>query len=181
MIEIEKFKEKALKILSPIKPADDDTEAEKNFLFKARRSNASKLLPEYYLIFFLFPDLLGFKNLGKFEKIAWSFPIDYKGKAFLIEYRKFGVGIFIHDQENDEKDALEISNKINGAVKSIRPFYDHIAEQAVNISEFSVNNNNQQLFKRFDFLLKLYKTEYGKYLDNKGTHRKEGIQYFNKL
>jgi hypothetical protein len=168
LIEIEKYKEKALKILSPIKEADDDTKAEKNFLFNAKRSKAGRLLPEYYLIFFLLSDLLGFKNLGKFEKIAWSFPIDYKGKAFLIEYRKFGVGIFIQDEENDEDDALEISKKISGAIKSVRPFYDHIAEQAVTNSEFSVKNNNRQLFERFDFLLNLYKAEYQKYLDNKG-------------
>ena len=173
MIEIEKYKEKALKILSPIKEADDKTKAEKNFLFNAKRSKAGRLLPEYYLIFFLLSDLLGFKNLGKFEKIAWSFPIDYKGKAFLIEYRKFGVGIFIQGEGNDEEDALEISKKISGAIKSVRPFYDHIAEQAVNNSEFSVRNNNRQLFERFDFLLNLYKTEYQQYLDNKGKTEKK--------
>lgn len=173
MTEIEKYKEKALKILSPIKAADDDTKAEKNFLFNAKRSKASRLLPEYYLIFFLFSDLLDFKNLGRFEKIAWSFPIDYKGKAFLIEHRKFGIGIFIQGDEKDEEDALEISKKISGAVKSIRPFYDHIAEQAVNNSEFSVENNNRQLFNRFDFLLKLYKDEYQKFLDNKGKTEKK--------
>ena len=173
MIEIEKYKEKALKILSPIKEADDNTKAEKNFLFNAKRSKAGRLLPEYYLIFFLLSDLLGFKNLGKFEKIAWSFPIDYKGKAFLIEYRKFGVGIFIQDEENDEEDALEISKKISGAIKCIRPFYDHIAEQAVKNSEFSVTNNNRQLFERFDFLLNQYKAEYQQYLDNKGKTEKK--------
>ena len=172
LIEIEKYKKKALKILSPIKETDDNTKAEKNFLFNAKRSKASRLLPEYYLIFFLFSDLLEFENLGKFEKIAWSFPIDYNGKAFLVEYRKFGVGIFIQDEENDQEDALEISKKISGAVKSIRPFYDNIAEQAVNNSEFSVKNNNRQLFDRFDFLLKLYKDEYQKFLDNQGKTEK---------
>lgn len=173
MIEIEKYKEKALKILSPIKEADDDTRAEKKILFNAKRSKAGRLLPEYYLIFFLLSDLLGFKNLGKFEKIAWSFPIDYKGKAFLIEYRKFGVGIFIQGEKNDEEDALEISKKISGAIKSVRPFYDHIAEQAVKNSKFSVKNHSRQLFERFDFLLNLYKSEYQQYLDNKGKTEKK--------
>ncbi|WP_103070844.1 hypothetical protein [Aquimarina sediminis] len=172
MIDIEKYKQKALQILSPIKPADKGTNAVNNFLFSAKRSDASRLLPEYYLIFFLFSDLLNFKNLGRFEKIAWSFPIDYKGKAFLIEHRKFGVGVFIQDEE-DQEIAKEIAKKISGAVKSIRPYYDYIAEQAVQNSEFNVVNNNRQLFERFDFLLNSYKVEYQKFLDNKGKTEKK--------
>jgi hypothetical protein len=172
MIDIEKYKEKALRILNPIKPADKRTNATNNFLFNAKRSEASRLLPEYYLIFFLFSDLLKFKNLGQFEKIAWSFPIDYNGKAFLIEYRKFGVGIFIQDEE-DQETAKEIAKKISGAVKTIRPFYDHIAEQAVLESKFNVVNNNRQLFERFNFLLELYKSEYKKYRENKDKTEKK--------
>jgi hypothetical protein len=37
--------------------------------------------------------LLGFHDLGRFEKLAWSVPIDFEGIAYLIEYRKFGVGV----------------------------------------------------------------------------------------
>jgi hypothetical protein len=163
----EKYKEIALKILSPIKPPDEKTLAKEKFLFNAQRSKAGYRLPEYYLIFFLFNDLLEFKNLGKFEKIAWSFPIDYKGRAFLIEYRKFGVGVFVQDPELDEKEAEEIVKKINGAIKSIRPFYDHLAEEAVKRSEFNIINNNQKLYERFQYLLSLYKKEFKKYLKNK--------------
>ena len=151
MIDLKEYKERALRILDPIR------ESEKVFLSESKRSNSRKYLPEYYLIFFLFSDLLGFKNLGRFDKIAWSFPVYYKEKAFLIEYRKSGVGIFIQDEENDQEDALELSKKIGKAVKSIEPFYDHIAKQAVNNSEFNVINYNKQFYKRFDYLLKLYK------------------------
>lgn len=167
MFDKEKYKQTALKILSPIKSAGSTTRASDKFLFTAQRSNAGRDLPEYYLIYFLFADLLGFKNLGQFEKIAWSFPIDYNGKAFLIDYRKFGVGIFVQDPVADEKDAEAISKKIVGAIKSIRPFYDFIAEEAVKSSQFNVNNHNYQLQKRFDYLLKLYKAEYKKAIKNK--------------
>lgn len=167
MIDIEKYKQTALKILSPIRPVDKTTSANEKFLFTAQRSMAGQRLPEYYLIYFLFADLLGFRNLGKFEKVAWSFPIDYNGKAFLIEYRKFGVGVFVQDKEVDEKDAAEITKKINGAVKSVRGYYDYIAEEAVKNSEFSIINNNQSLYQRFNYLLSLYKIEYNKYLKNK--------------
>lgn len=173
MTDIEKYKEKALKILSPIKQISDKTKADDKFLFNAIRSKSGSKLPEYYLVYFLFADLLKFKNLGQFEKIAWSIPIDYNGKAFLIEHRKFGIGVFVQDIETDEKDAEEITKKISGAVKSIRPYYDHIAEQAVKKSELNVTNNNRKLFERFDFLLKLYKVEYENSIKNKGKVKKE--------
>lgn len=165
--DIEKYKQTALKILYPIKLTDNNTSAKENFLFSAARSDAGRGLPEYFLVYFLFNDLLQFKNLGRFEKIAWSFPIDYNGKAFLIEYRKFGVGVFVQDKEKDELEAEEIVKKINAAIKSVRPFYDYLAEVAVKKSEFNIVNNNRTLYERFQYLLSLYKTEIKKYLDNK--------------
>ena len=161
MIDLKEYKERALRILDPIR------ESEKDFLSESKRSNSRKYLPEYYLIFFLFSDLLGFKNLGRFDKIAWSFPVYYKEKAFLIEYRKSGVGIFIQDEKNDQEDALDLSKKIGKAVKCIRPFYDYIAKQAVSDSKFNVINYNQQFYKRFDYLLKLYKDKSRKLLSLK--------------
>ncbi len=171
MIDIDKYEKIASKILSPITQANENTVATKNFLFTATRSNASRNLPDYYLIYFLFSNLLKFKNLGQFEKVAWSFPIDYNGKAYLIEHRKFGVGIFVQDKETDEKIAEEIAKKINGAVKSIRPYYDYIAQQAVKDSKFNVTNNNYELFNRFEYLLNLYKAEYKKYLKYQGQSK----------
>ncbi len=95
MFDKEKYKQLALKILSPIQPVTNSTLVQKDFLFNAQRSEASKKLPEYFLIYFLFADLLEFENLGMSEKIAWSFPIDFKGRGYLIEYRKIGVGVFV--------------------------------------------------------------------------------------
>lgn len=155
-MDLEIYRNKALDILSPIKTVDNNTKARKDFLFSAKKSNASRNLPEYYLVYFLFADLLGFKNLGKFEKIAWSFPIDYKGKAFLIEYRKFGVGVFIQDKDIDEKDAGEIAKKINGAVKSARPFFDYIALQSIKGCELNIQNYNEVLYERCVCLRELY-------------------------
>lgn len=177
--DIEKYKQTALKILTPIKPADKNTLAKDKFLFSAERSDAGRMLPEYFLVYFLFNDLLGFKNLGQFEKIAWSFPIDYSGKAFLVEYRKFGVGVFVQDKEKDEDEAEEIVRKINGAIKSIRPFYDHLAEEAVKKSEFNIVNNNQRLYDRFQYLISLYKKERKKYLKNKDKIKTETKEFEN--
>ena len=153
--------------------ANDKTIASNNFLFSAKKSRASYDLPEYYLIYFLLNDLLGFKNIGKFEKIAWSFPIDYNGKAFLIEFRKFGVGVFVQEIENDEPLAVEIVKKIKGAVKSARPYFDHLAKEAVKKSELNIVNNNQKLYQRFEYLLELYKEEQAKYIKNKNNVKTE--------
>src|ERR1043166_6251800 len=106
--ELELTREAALRALGPIKPADSNTQASEGFLFSAKRTQASDELPPYYLIYFLLVDLLGFENLGKFEKVAWSIPIDICGRAFLIEYRKFGVGVFAHNPVDEEAQAREI-------------------------------------------------------------------------
>jgi hypothetical protein len=174
--QINALKADALKILSPIKCADDTTSAPKDFLFTAKRSEWSSKLPPYYLIYFLFDDLLKFKNLGQFEKLAWSFPIDYEGKAFLIEHRKFDVGVFINDI-SDEPAAKIIATKINGAVKKIRPFFSHIAEQAVLSSELNVVNNNRSLYSRYAYLRKLYNAEIKKYIKYKDVIKRK--EYFD--
>ena len=141
---IEKLKNEALKILAPIRTFDENTKAEQNFLFTAQKSDWSSKLPPFYLIYFLFAELLDFKNLGQFEKIAWSFPIDLNGKAFLVEYRKFGVGVFIQSKD-DEDFAKIIVSKINGAVKKVQPYYSYVAEKAVNEAQLNVTNNNEDL------------------------------------
>ena len=81
------FKAKVTEALSPICSAIGGTKAENDFLFTAQRTDAGRDLPPYYLCYFLFVDLLGFENLGHFEKIAWSIPIDYKGTVGCCRFR----------------------------------------------------------------------------------------------
>lgn len=150
--ELYPVKNAVLRALGPIKPTDSNTQAEKDFLFKAKQSPSSSLLPQYYLVYFLFVDLLGYRNLGRFEKIAWSIPVDYNGKAFLVEDRKFGLGIFVQDPEKDEEAAKEIAIRIGKAVKAARPFFDWIAKQAALTSALNVANNGAVLYDRYEFL-----------------------------
>lgn len=157
--ELEVVRERARRAISPIKPVDADTRAENDFLFKAKRTEAGRSLPDYYLVYFLFVELLGFQNLGKFEKISWSIPIDYQGEAFLIEHRKFGVGVFAKDLENEERAAHEIVIRIQKAVKEARPFYDWLAKQAVQDSKINVVNNSDVLYQRFIFFLDSFKAK----------------------
>lgn len=154
--ELEPIRERAAKALSPIKPADARSEAPKNFLFSAGRSNAGRDLPPYYLVYFLMVDLLGFENLGKFEKISWSIPIDYDGTAFLIEHRKFGCGVFAADLPAQEPIAAEIVKLVKKAVKIAEPYFEWRAKMAADASTLNVLNHAHQLFARFDYFRKAY-------------------------
>lgn len=155
--EVELLRSKVLEAIKPIRPADNKSAAPKDFLFIAQRTNVGRELPQYYLIYFLLVDLLKFKNLGRWEKTAWSVPIDFKGKAFIIEYRKMGLGVFVENPDLYENDVKEIVDLIKKGVKVAEPYFEWIAEQAVKNSALNLTNNGIRLFKKFEYFLSLYK------------------------
>lgn len=153
--DIDDLKVQVQKALDPIASAvEKGTKAEKNFLFSAERTDAGRTLPPYYLVYFLFVDLLGYKNLGQFEKISWSVPIDYNGTAYLLEHRKFGLGLFAANKENQESECLEITKKIKKAIKIAQPYFEWIASEAAKKSALNVLNHSLRLHERYDFLVK---------------------------
>jgi hypothetical protein len=151
--EIESLRDPAIRALGPVKPEGEETDAVKDFIFKASRSNAGRSLPPYYLVYFLLVDLLGFENVGKSEKVAWSIPVDYLGELFLIEHRKLGVGVFAPKSDHLEESARDIVAHVRKAVKVARPYFDWLAEEAVQNSEVNVMNRSRELFNRYAFLL----------------------------
>ncbi len=154
---IEGIRTKVLKAIDPIKQTNEDTKAESDFLFRSQRTNAGYDLPAYYLVYFLFADLLQFKNLGKFEKVAWSFPIDYNGEAFLIEYRKMGIGVFARDAKQQNEDARKIVHLIKKGIFIAKPFFELLAKEAVDKSQLNVTNKSIALFKRYNYFISQYK------------------------
>lgn len=155
--DVTDLKKEVLKAISPIAPITDDTKAEDKFLFYAQRTDAGRSLPEYYLCYFLLVDLLGFKNLGQFEKISWSVPIDFNGVAYLIEHRKFGVGVFAHDAKSQEGEAKEIVKRIHKGVKLARPYFEWLAQEAAKQSKLNVKNHHRRLFAKLEYFLEKYK------------------------
>jgi len=151
--ELEETRAAALLAVSPIRAADDTTKADAKFLFNAQRTQAGETLPAYFLVYFLLVDLLGFPNLGKFEKIAWSVPIDFNGRAFLIEHRKFGVGVFAHDASAEEDQARQIVALISSGVKVAGPFFEWLADRAAREGQLNVANRSRELYDRFEFFL----------------------------
>lgn len=101
-------------------------------------------------------DLLGFKNLGQWEKISWSVPIDFHGQAYLIDHRKLGLGLLAHDPEKEESQAKQIVSRVQKAVKAAQPFFDWLAAEAVARSEVNVVNNSASLYERYQFLRDIY-------------------------
>ncbi|WP_300181689.1 hypothetical protein [uncultured Aliivibrio sp.] len=171
--------DRALRALGNVKPAGNNTIAPKDFLFKAARTDAGRQLPPYYLVYFLLHDLLGFRDLGQFEKVSWSIPINYNDKAFVIEHRKFGLGVFAYDPKRDESDAKEITKSIQKAVNVAKPYYEWLASEAVLSSNLNVKNNCSELFGRYQYLLSLYEKEQQEAISHKGEiHKKTtGIAY----
>ena len=158
-LDIDKIRGNAAQAIAPLKPVDHKSTATKDMLFSARKTAASQLLPEPYLVYFLLVDLLGYRDLGRWEKLAYSIPVDLNGTAFLVEHRKFGLGVFAADPATQEDEAREVVCLINRAVKTARPFFEHLANEAANGSELNVANFSRSLFERFEYLLRLYRAK----------------------
>ena len=171
-VDLNKLIQKINRVLDPIIPASDSTLARQDFLHAAERSKAGRELASYYLVYFLLVDLLKFENLGQFEKVAWSIPIDYRGKAYLIEYRKMGVGVFVQDKLLDEPAAVEITKKINRAIRIAEPYFDELAENAITHSKVNLTNKHRPFFNKYLYFLSLYE----KHCSNLNKQSHEQIQ-----
>ena len=175
--ELQKVRDLARKTILPIQPIDTNTKAEKDFLFTAGRTEAGRSLPPYYLVYFLLVDLLGFKDLGQCEKLAWSIPIDFNGTAYLIEHRKFGVGVFARDVKSQEDEAKQIVTLIQKGVGIAQPYFKWVAENAVKASKFNVRNVSNKLFERYVLFKDGFFTASVNSIKLKCEHESDSIQY----
>lgn len=158
-MNIESIRDGVRTAISPIRSIGPESSASESFLFDAKRTEAGRQLPPYYLVFFLLVDLLGFKNMGRFDKTTWSVPIDFRGQIFLIEHRKFGLGVFARTLPDDEAAAGEIVRLICDGVKVAEPYFDWRAGQAVKQSKLNVVNKAKELFERFRFFADQYRAK----------------------
>ncbi|MGO9741951.1 MAG: hypothetical protein ACLPN5_10650 [Roseiarcus sp.] len=154
---LERVRALARRSIAPIKPADSHTKADKDFLFTATRSEAGRKLPAPHLVYFLLVELLGFKDLGNSEKLAWSIPIDFNGDAYLIEHRKFGAGVFTRGIAGEEDIAKRIVDIVRKTVGIAQPFFHWKADNAIGESKLNVVNNSAQLFERFQYMKTIYR------------------------
>lgn len=154
-------RERVRKTLEAVQPAGPPrSEGEGRALMLASRTDAGRSLPEYYLVYFLLVDLLGYQHLGAWEKVAWVVPVRYKGRLYSIEHRKFGVGVFAptHDpnarmsarpSSEAEADAQEIALAIKKAISVAKPYFEWRASEAASTSHVNVVNWSSELFDRY--------------------------------
>jgi hypothetical protein len=150
--DFDKLRERVLRAISPLRPSAGITAQSLDFLLTAGQTQVGRDLPAHYLIYFMLVDLLRFQDLGHSEKIAWAIPVDFNGKAFTIEYRKFGIGVYTRDAEKEEDSAKRIIGLIWRGVAAAGPFFEWLATTAVNTSKLNVKNNCGWLFERFLYL-----------------------------
>ena len=150
-----------------------------NALMLAARTNGGRGLPEYYLVYFLLVDFLGYQDLGQWEKVAWVIPVRYQDRLYSIEHRKFGLGIFApnHDpaarmsgtpSDQAESDAREIAFAINKAASIAEPYFEWRAEQAASTPQLNVINTSDDLFDRYVFFRDKFRS-----LDEEAERRKD--------
>jgi len=168
--EIDDLRELALRAISPIKPPDSTAELGGAF-WKAQRTKAGHDLPHYYLVYFLLVDLLRFPHSGRWEKVAWSIPIEFDGVVYLIDHRKFGVGIFCEDAAEHEAQAKRIVSLISNGAKAADPFFRSLADQAVKQSQLNVKNISESLFRRYVYLRDKFRTALAEAKANKDEVR----------
>lgn len=149
--------------MSPIKEAANSKIDIYEIVSLGVKSESSYLLPTYYLLYFLLHDLLEFRNFGRFEKISWTFVLDYKDRIFIIQHTKFGMRIYLQDPNNDESFARQLAIKLKKTVKGIKEYFNFRAEEAVKSSKLNVENLNEDLYDRYQYLRSLFEKEFKAY------------------
>ena len=84
-------------------------------------------------------------------------PVDLDGVAYLIEHRKFGVGVFVQNKETDEPQAQRIVSLIKKGVTAAAPFFKWLAENAIQDSKLNVQNVSNKLFARYLYFRDSYR------------------------
>jgi hypothetical protein len=72
---LDKVRQLASNAILPLKPAVLSEAIAQDLLFRGKRTNAGRELPQYDLVYFMLADLLKFPDLGRWEKTAWSIPV----------------------------------------------------------------------------------------------------------
>jgi hypothetical protein len=166
--ELDGVREAAIRALGDLTPAGAPiASSESRALMLASRTSSGRDLPPYYLVYFLLVDLLNFPDLGQWEKTAWSVPVRYQGRLYVIEHRKMGLGVFAPTFGTNisssgaatpeaESDAKEIAKLVRDACAAAEPYYNWRARTAVASSNLNVHNQSSLLFGRFEYFCNRY-------------------------
>lgn len=159
----EKLRESALAALGELEPAGAPRSNEEGRgLILSVRTEAGRSLPSHFLVYFLLVDLLSFPSLGQWEKTAWAVPVRFRGRLYVIEHKKMGIGVFAPNLDPEarmsgrpswqaEDDAAAIVALVKAAIAVAEPYFRWRAQQAISTSEINVVNNSRELFNRYSY------------------------------
>lgn len=103
---------------------------------------------EYYLIFLLLVDLLGFKYSGPFEKVAYIIPVGYKGARYTVVYAKFGMRI----EGPEDGNPKDVYGALKRGMKAAKKYYLWRAAEASTTSNLNLVSKCRELWDKYIFL-----------------------------
>jgi len=103
---------------------------------------------DYYLIFLMMVDLLGYRYFGPFEKIAYGIPLEFEGLNYSVNYQKFGMRIECSEGGDGEK----VYKAIRKGIKAAKPYYLWRAEQASTSSDLNLESKCPKLWAKYQYL-----------------------------
>lgn len=116
-----------------------------------------------FIVFIIFVYLKGFKFHGKEEKVAWTIPIKYKGKPFILTHRKFGFRI-ISNYESDEIKQLgiEAMTQIKKVIPYAETLFEPFVKEQVAKGKITLENQYRAIKSRYEFFRKKATSEFKK-------------------
>ncbi|MES2674343.1 MAG: hypothetical protein V4660_08885 [Pseudomonadota bacterium] len=166
--EFDKLRKKVLRALSNIQPAGSPrSEREPMALMLSSTTRGWKSPPPYYLIYFMFVDLLKFPRMGSWEKSAWTIPVRYRDRLYALEHQKMGLRICAPNEdptarmsgrpsEQQQEDSDQIAIEVGKALREAGPYFDWRAEQEAKGNRLNVLNHSNWLFERYLFFKRKY-------------------------
>jgi hypothetical protein len=174
--ELKAVREMAGRAILPIKPAGAKDQSETPPSFRTVRTEAGKKLPPYYLIYFLFVDVLRFRSEGPYEKMSWSVTIDFEGAKYTIAHVKSGLHLFAREGVEWERKAGKIVGLIHRGVSAAKPIFKWMADNAISTSKINVRNVGRALFERYIYFRNAFRAGDIEASALKNTHEIESRQ-----
>lgn len=110
---------------------------------------------EPYIVFIIFVYLKQYRFVGKWEKTAWSFGLEFKGVPLVYNHHKFGFRVSVCNKSGNGKSvAKEALEQIHKAVPLAEKLIEPLILDKLDSGQVSVPNNYKELRERYQFFRK---------------------------
>ena len=109
-------------------------------------------VPSPYIVYIIFVVLKDYSHGGRWEKVAWEIPIQYKGEAFMLSHRKFGFQIQSVDGTLEQAQlAQEAIFKIGKATSVAEDLLQPMIRSQIDLGEITLVNDYHHLRARYEY------------------------------